>query len=203
VFNATFSNISAISWRPVLVVEEAGVPGENHRPWASNWQTLSLAAASRVHPFCHLQSRARTHAVLVIGLNEFVIQLPNSLSHPDPVSARSRLDVYVVFIISSSIGYILSTLSPSFELFSERTPSINRNMMLNARANFISLLKKPMHEGCYIQIKEQNIRRIMYVRKKLEGKILKNRNRQNNHGETIYHRKLKKTKQKKNKTNRN
>jgi len=29
VFNATFSNISAISWRAVLVVEEAG---ENHRP---------------------------------------------------------------------------------------------------------------------------------------------------------------------------
>jgi hypothetical protein len=37
VFSATFSNISAISWRPVLVVEEAGVPRENHRPWASNW----------------------------------------------------------------------------------------------------------------------------------------------------------------------
>ena len=35
--NAIFSNISAKSWRPVLVVEEAGVPGENHRPWASNW----------------------------------------------------------------------------------------------------------------------------------------------------------------------
>ena len=45
------SNISAISWRPILVVEEVGVPGENHRPWASNWSTLSLAAASRVHPF--------------------------------------------------------------------------------------------------------------------------------------------------------
>jgi hypothetical protein len=37
--------------RPVLVVEEAGVSGKNHRPWASNWWTLSLAAASRVHPF--------------------------------------------------------------------------------------------------------------------------------------------------------
>jgi hypothetical protein len=37
VLNVTFSNISAISWRPVLVVEEAGVPAENHRPWASNW----------------------------------------------------------------------------------------------------------------------------------------------------------------------
>jgi hypothetical protein len=33
VFNATFSNISAILWRPVLVVEESGVPRENHRPW--------------------------------------------------------------------------------------------------------------------------------------------------------------------------
>jgi len=37
VLNATFCNISAISWQPVLVVEEAGVVGENHRPWASNW----------------------------------------------------------------------------------------------------------------------------------------------------------------------
>ena len=36
-FNATFITILAISWRPVLVVEEAGVTGENHRPWASNW----------------------------------------------------------------------------------------------------------------------------------------------------------------------
>jgi hypothetical protein len=51
VFNATFSNISATSWRPVLVVEEAGVPGENHRPWANNWSTLSLSAASWVHHF--------------------------------------------------------------------------------------------------------------------------------------------------------
>ena len=27
-FNATFSNISAISWRPVLMVEEVRVPGQ-------------------------------------------------------------------------------------------------------------------------------------------------------------------------------
>jgi hypothetical protein len=36
VLNATFNNISAISWRPVLLVEEIGVPGENHRPIASH-----------------------------------------------------------------------------------------------------------------------------------------------------------------------
>ena len=33
-FSATFYNISAISWRSVLLVEETGVPGENHRPIA-------------------------------------------------------------------------------------------------------------------------------------------------------------------------
>ena len=32
VFNATFNNISVISWGSVLLVEETGVPGENHRP---------------------------------------------------------------------------------------------------------------------------------------------------------------------------
>jgi hypothetical protein len=37
VLNDFFSNISAVSWRPVLVMEESGVPGENHQPWASNW----------------------------------------------------------------------------------------------------------------------------------------------------------------------
>ena len=41
VFNATFNNISAISWRSVLLVEDTGVPGENHRPVASHWETLS------------------------------------------------------------------------------------------------------------------------------------------------------------------
>ena len=28
VFNATFNNISVISWRSVLLVEETGIPGE-------------------------------------------------------------------------------------------------------------------------------------------------------------------------------
>jgi hypothetical protein len=77
------------------VAEEAGVPEENHRPWTSNW-TLSLVATSRVHLFRNLQSRARTHAVLVIGLYVLLdpttylieppgsLQRPNSLSHPGP-----------------------------------------------------------------------------------------------------------------------
>jgi uncharacterized DUF497 family protein len=30
VFNATFNNISVISWRSVLLVDETGLPGKNH-----------------------------------------------------------------------------------------------------------------------------------------------------------------------------
>jgi hypothetical protein len=36
VFNATFNNISVISWWSVLLVEKTGGPGENHRPVASH-----------------------------------------------------------------------------------------------------------------------------------------------------------------------
>jgi hypothetical protein len=32
VLNATFNNISVVSWRSVLLVEKTVVPRENHRP---------------------------------------------------------------------------------------------------------------------------------------------------------------------------
>jgi len=41
VFKATFNNILVISWQSVLLVEETGGPGENHRPVASHGKTLS------------------------------------------------------------------------------------------------------------------------------------------------------------------
>ena len=57
VFNATFKNISAISWRSVLLVEETGVFGENHRPVASHRPTLS-------HNVVHLALvEMRTHNI--------------------------------------------------------------------------------------------------------------------------------------------
>jgi hypothetical protein len=49
VFNATFNNISAISWRSVLLLKETGVPGENHRPAASHWKLYHIIVY-RVHP---------------------------------------------------------------------------------------------------------------------------------------------------------
>jgi hypothetical protein len=42
VFNATFNNIAVISWRSVLLVEEIGVPEENHRPVAMLIASVNL-----------------------------------------------------------------------------------------------------------------------------------------------------------------
>ena len=47
-FNATFNNISVVSWQSLLLEEETGVPGENNQPVASHWQTLSHNVVSRI-----------------------------------------------------------------------------------------------------------------------------------------------------------
>ena len=55
VFNATFNNISVISWRSVLLVEETGVPGEDYRPVAMHWQTLSQCCIENTSPCAGLK----------------------------------------------------------------------------------------------------------------------------------------------------
>jgi hypothetical protein len=50
---STNKQISVISWRSVLLVEETGVPGENHRPVASHRQALSHTVVSSTP--CHEQ----------------------------------------------------------------------------------------------------------------------------------------------------
>jgi len=42
VFSATFNNISVILWQSVLLVEETGGPGENHRPACRKSLTNSI-----------------------------------------------------------------------------------------------------------------------------------------------------------------
>ena len=48
VFNATFNNISVISWWSDLLMEESEEPGENHRPPVGHLQTLSHNVVSSV-----------------------------------------------------------------------------------------------------------------------------------------------------------
>ena len=76
-FDATFNNILAISWRPVLVVEEAGEPPTMGKQLVS-FKFITCGYESSA-PFCNLQSQARTHAVLVIGL--YKLFRSNDLAH--------------------------------------------------------------------------------------------------------------------------
>ena len=72
VFNATFTNISAISWWPVLVVEEAGYPERTTDPGQAIGKLYHLWLRVEYTLFCNLQSWVQTHAVLVMGLYELL-----------------------------------------------------------------------------------------------------------------------------------
>jgi hypothetical protein len=63
VFNTPLNNISVILMQSVVLVEETGVPGENHRSIASHWQTLSYKVISNTP--CHEWDSVTT--LVVIG----------------------------------------------------------------------------------------------------------------------------------------
>ena len=46
-----FNNISVIWWRSVVLVEEIGLPRENHRPIASHWQVGDMNEMHLSMPF--------------------------------------------------------------------------------------------------------------------------------------------------------
>jgi hypothetical protein len=60
-FNATFSNISAISWRPVLVVNEAGVP--------SLFSTFTVRFNASRHVFTITSWKKTIYSLKVCQLN--------------------------------------------------------------------------------------------------------------------------------------
>ena len=63
VFIATFNNVSVISWWSVLLVEETGVPGENHRSVASHSQSRSHNVVSSTPHY----ERDSNSTLVVIG----------------------------------------------------------------------------------------------------------------------------------------
>ena len=66
--NTTYSNISAISWRYNLPVEEFGVPGLNRRPPVMYLQTLSYNVVSRTPNHEH-ESNSRKGLIAYINVN--------------------------------------------------------------------------------------------------------------------------------------
>jgi hypothetical protein len=84
--NATFNNSSVILCRSVLLVEETGVSGENHRPAASHWQTLS-------HIF---MSGIRTH--------NFIMELHHIYSRKQCLNGHHKIHTLIDWLIDWLIG---------------------------------------------------------------------------------------------------
>jgi hypothetical protein len=89
VFNATFKNISVISWQSILLVDETGVPRENHRPVAKHWQTLSHNVVSSTPRLSGIQ----THNV---NGNRHQLHRYN-VDHDSPLNSAYNNNSYVVF----------------------------------------------------------------------------------------------------------
>jgi hypothetical protein len=75
-FNATFGNISVISWLSVLLVE---VTGENHQPVATPWQVLLHKVVSST-PRYERGSKLQSIFLLPVIFKVFEMLLPDGLS---------------------------------------------------------------------------------------------------------------------------
>ena len=116
VFNATFNNISIISWQSVLLVGETGGPRENHRPVTSHWQTLSHNVVwssprhqqdSNSHLPCDHDCPQinMVYAIFPTNINEVLFTKLNKRE----IALKSHISVFVEYIPSS----ITSTPSSS------------------------------------------------------------------------------------------
>jgi hypothetical protein len=79
----------------VLLVEETGVPGENHRPAASHWQTLSHNVVSNTSRYEWIQS----HNVTIIE------NCTTSLYLPFPINPIFRTGLFIVFYKHSPVFF--------------------------------------------------------------------------------------------------
>jgi hypothetical protein len=95
VFNAPFNNISVISWRSVLLVEETGISGENEWPATSHRQTWSHNVVSSTPRL----SGIRTHNVSHNPNPQYEISTLYLVLVSSLVLVRFSVELYNVFSI--------------------------------------------------------------------------------------------------------
>ena len=107
VFNATFNNISVILWRLVLLVEETGVPRENHWPTASDWQILSHNVVSSTPRL----SGIRLTTLVVIGTD---------------CIGSCRSNYHTIMNTTAALSEIIFQWNQMYEKMFEDTKDVNR-----------------------------------------------------------------------------
>ena len=98
VFNATFNNISVISWRSVLLVEETGGPGENHRPGASHCQTLSHNVVSSTPYMIVLRKHNVSSTMYFNHFINAIVKLGNNCFKNYPIKMLHQYDSFPLFL---------------------------------------------------------------------------------------------------------
>jgi hypothetical protein len=98
VFNATFNNISVISWRSVFLVKETELFIENHQPAADHWQTLSHNIVSRTPLLNGIRTHnfsGDRHWMQKVGVN------------PTTMGSRPVLKILFIYLYYALCTYIL------------------------------------------------------------------------------------------------
>ena len=107
VFNSIFNNISVISWWSVLLVEETGVPGENHWPAVCHWQTLSHNIVSSIP---RLRGVRLKNIFLAMYTLKSAILSPCCISKINPLSMQHQ---HVCFHVTEIVFVIFTSIFPS------------------------------------------------------------------------------------------
>jgi hypothetical protein len=130
IFNATFNNISIISWQSALLVEETGVHGGNHWSVASHCETLSHIVAStaprmnaiRTHNWwlCNASDIWSSCENLIINTSKILVRLIVSQSVNHYHDLNDTHDSYMVMMFNATFNYI-SIISWQSVLLMEET----------------------------------------------------------------------------------
>ena len=116
VFNTTFNKISGISWWSVLLVEESGLPRENHRPVASHitlyrlhlaWAGFELTTLVVIWTDCTGSWKSNYHTTTTAIYNIYSRSVHISCtSNEHNISATARKTIHVLQILFIYINRI-------------------------------------------------------------------------------------------------
>ena len=97
VLNVTFNNISDISWRPILLVQENGITRDNHPPAASHIQTL-------LHNFVSSASSLELTTLVMIGTDCIDSYKSNYHDGPSSLCKRSKLFSCTIYTVKKRLN---------------------------------------------------------------------------------------------------